>query len=257
LSIAADHTTIQHLPVKRRSRNQNAIIRSFVASKRKYLFFKRIFDLVASFLTITFILSWLTPIVALLIKLDSKGPVFFTQKRIGLGGKQFKCIKFRTMVSNEEADQRQAQENDERITRIGRLLRRINLDELPQFLNVFLGHMSIVGPRPHMLADCIRFSFVISSYQFRNLVRPGITGLAQVNGYHGATPDYESIIIRYYWDAQYVRKAGLWLDIKIIALTMAQGCRNMAALCISAFRKKRVAVITEMQEVSKSNTLTS
>jgi putative colanic acid biosynthesis UDP-glucose lipid carrier transferase len=156
------------------------------------------------------------------------------------------------MVNNEEADQRQAMQDDERITRIGRLLRRINIDELPQFLNVLVGQMSIVGPRPHMLADCIRFSFVISSYQFRNLVRPGITGLAQVNGYHGATPDYESIIIRYYWDAQYVRKAGLWLDIKIIAATITQGTRNMWGMCLNSFRRKRPAVIAEMPTANES-----
>ena len=101
------------------------------------------------------------------------------------------------------------------------------MDELPQFFNVFMGDMSIVGPRPHMVADCIRFSFVIPSYPFRSMVRPGITGLAQINGYHGPTSDYESIIIRYYWDAQYVRKAGLWVDIKIIGSTISQGLQNL------------------------------
>jgi putative colanic acid biosynthesis UDP-glucose lipid carrier transferase len=252
LSTAAHHTPVQPLPGSWHARNQNGIIRSFVASKRNYLFFKRAFDLVFSFLAIVLILSWLTPIIALLIKLDSKGPVFFRQRRVGMGGRFFTCIKFRTMVNNEEADQRQAMEDDERITRIGRLLRRINIDELPQFLNVLVGQMSIVGPRPHMLADCIRFSFVISSYQFRNLVRPGITGLAQVNGYHGATPDYESIIIRYYWDAQYVRKAGLWLDIKIIAATITQGTRNMWGMCLNSFRRKRPAVIAEMPTANES-----
>ncbi len=149
------------------------------------------------------------------------------------------CIKFRTMVLNAEADEIQANENDPRVTRIGRFLRKTNIDELPQFFNVLVGDMSVVGPRPHMLADCIRFSFVISSYQFRNLVRPGITGLAQVNGYHGPTTDYESIVIRYFWDAQYVRKAGLWLDMRIIAITISQGIRNLFVMGVRSLKKKK------------------
>ena len=172
-------------------------------------------------------LSWLTPIVALAIAINSKGPVFFRQKRIGRNGVPFYCYKFRTMVINEEADEMPAEEDDERITKVGRFLRRTNIDELPQFLNVLLGHMSIVGPRPHMVADCVRFSFVISSYSFRHLVRPGITGWAQINGYHGPTSDYESIIIRYYWDAMYVRKAGILLDAKIFWKTLVQGIGNV------------------------------
>jgi putative colanic acid biosysnthesis UDP-glucose lipid carrier transferase len=151
---------------------------------------------------------------------DSKGPVFFRQNRIGRKGRAFRCIKFRTMVSNPEADERQADHNDDRITRVGKFLRHSNLDELPQFFNVLCGHMSVVGPRPHMVADCIRFSFVISSYSFRHLVRPGITGWAQVNGFYGPTVDYESVMLRYYWDAMYVRKAGFWLDLKIIWQTI-------------------------------------
>lgn len=155
-------------------------------------------------------------------------------------------MKFRTMIRNNEADERPAEENDERITKAGKLLRRTNLDELPQFFNVFAGQMSVVGPRPHMLADCIRFSFVIPSYQFRNLIRPGITGWAQVNGFHGLTADYESIILRYYWDAQYVRKASIWLDIKIIKATVMQSMRNIKEVCFVYFRKK--------QKVNKSST---
>jgi putative colanic acid biosynthesis UDP-glucose lipid carrier transferase len=145
------------------------------------------------------------------------------------------------MVRNAEADERPAEEDDYRITKIGRFLRRTNIDELPQFINVFLGHMSVVGPRPHMVADCNRFSFVIPSYHFRSLVRPGITGFAQVNGYHGPTSDYESIIIRYYWDAQYVRKANAWLDMRIIGITVQQFFRNIRT---AFFNKKNISSLS-------------
>lgn len=221
------HTSIQSLPAtKWQTNQQNGIIRSFVASRKKYLVAKRSFDILFSLLLIIGFLSWLTPIIALLIKVTSKGPVFFRQRRIGRNGIPFNCYKFRTMVVNEEADEVPAEKNDERITTVGHLLRRTNIDELPQFFNVLLGQMSVIGPRPHMVADCIRFSFVISSYSFRHLVRPGITGWAQVNGYHGPTSDYESIIIRYYWDAMYVRKAGVLLDLKIFWTTLVQSISN-------------------------------
>jgi putative colanic acid biosynthesis UDP-glucose lipid carrier transferase len=226
---------------------QNGIIRSFVASRKKYLFFKRTFDILFSSLVILLVLSWLTPLLALLIKLDSKGPVFFRQKRIGKNGQFFLCLKFRTMVQNDEADERPAMENDERITRVGRWLRKTNIDELPQFFNVLSGKMSIVGPRPHMVADCIRFSFVISSYSFRSLLRPGITGWAQVNGYHGPTTDYDSIIIRYYWDAMYIRKAGIWLDIRIITKTVAQGLSNLFISLVTLLRKRKSGTVVRSQ----------
>lgn len=131
------------------------------------------------------------------------------------------------MIQNKEADERPASENDQRITRFGQWLRRSNLDELPQFFNVLIGQMSVVGPRPHMIADCNRFSFVIPSYHFRSLLKPGITGFAQVQGCHGPTRDYESIVTRYYWDAQYVRKANALLDMKIIAVTIRQLIKNI------------------------------
>lgn len=231
----AQHNTIQSLPVKWQANQQNGIIRSFVASRKQFLIAKRGFDLVFSLGVVLLVLSWLTPLLALLIRLNSRGPVFFRQKRIGRNGIPFYCYKFRTMVVNAEADEVPAAHQDDRITKVGRFLRRTNMDELPQFINVLLGHMSVIGPRPHMIADCIRFSFVVSSYSFRHLVRPGITGLAQVNGFHGPTEDYDSIIIRYYWDAMYVRKAGWRMDIQIFLGTLYQAAGNLLR---SIFRKK-------------------
>ncbi|WP_240966051.1 sugar transferase [Pseudoflavitalea sp. G-6-1-2] len=197
-------------------------LRSYVVEKRNYLIFKRLFDIVLSLLIIVFVLSWLIPVIAILIKLDSRGPVFFVQRRVGRFGRSFRCLKFRTMVVNEYANTRQATEHDMRITRLGNFLRVSNLDEFPQFLNVLLGHMSVVGPRPHMHADCKKFSSLISHYKFRNMMRPGITGLAQVKGYRGPTRNFESIFHRYQFDAFYIRNANFWLDMRIVRKTAAQ-----------------------------------
>ena len=194
----------------------------YFVDKRGYFSCKRIFDLVISFIFIVAVLSWLTPIIALLILFSSRGPVFFLQRRVGTRGVAFTCYKFRTMVVNDDADRLQASPYDTRITFIGNLLRRSNLDELPQFFNVLLGDMSIVGPRPHMYADYHRFSSLIKEYEFRNLVRPGITGIAQVKGFSGPATDIESIFGRYQWDAFYIRNAGFMLDLRIIRKTIAQ-----------------------------------
>ena len=142
-------------------------------------------------------------------------------------------------MQNDEADEKSAEENDQRITKAGKLLRRTNLDELPQFFNILAGSMSLVGPRPHMLADCMRFSFVIASYKFRNLVKPGITGLAQTKGYIGPARDYESIMTRYYWDATYVRKASFGLDMKIIGNTIQASLFNFVKIFSGIFREKK------------------
>lgn len=195
-------------------------LRTYVDEKKGYFFFKRAFDIVISSLFIGFVLSWVLPLLALLIKLDSKGPVFFLQKRTGKGGKPFTCYKLRTMILNREADLWPALENDSRITRVGRVLRKYNLDELPQFFNSLSGSMSIVGPRPHMIFDCNRFSFEVPGYKFRNMVRPGITGLAQVKGFHGPAVDVRDISLRYGWDAFYVRNAAFLLDIRIVRRTV-------------------------------------
>jgi putative colanic acid biosynthesis UDP-glucose lipid carrier transferase len=165
---------------------------------------------------------FLFPIIAILIKLESRGPVFFIQKRVGRGGRSFFCYKFRTMVVNSEANTAQAGENDIRITRVGSFLRKSNLDELPQFFNVLMGDMSIVGPRPHMHADCTKFSSVIPGYKFRNIVKPGITGLAQSKGFRGPTHDFTSMFHRYQLDAFYIRNANFLMDLKIIRRTAAQ-----------------------------------
>jgi putative colanic acid biosynthesis UDP-glucose lipid carrier transferase len=197
-------------------------LRDYIENRYKYLIFKRILDVSISLAVTVFILSWLLPIVYLLLKLDSKGPLFFVQQRVGFLGRSFPCLKLRTMYVNAEANTRQADENDPRITRLGSFLRKSNLDELPQFLNVLAGHMSIVGPRPHMHRDCLDFSKVVESYKFRHLARPGITGLAQVKGYRGPAHDFERIFKRYQWDAFYIRNANFWLDLRIIRKTTAQ-----------------------------------
>lgn len=187
--------------------------------QRKYYSHKRLFDIFFSLAVIVFVLSWLYPLLALLIKLTSRGPVLFIQKRVGFAGRSFNCYKFRTMVVNKEANTKQAVENDPRITRIGRFLRVSNLDEFPQFFNVLKGDMSIVGPRPHMHKDCQDFSAYIVDYKFRNLTKPGITGLSQVKGYRGPTKDFESIFRRYQWDCFYVRNMSFRMDMRIIRMT--------------------------------------
>jgi len=217
-------TIVNYLPEIATGRRQLSF-RSYVAHKKRYFLLKRVADICLSVFVILFVLSWLFPFIALLLKLDSAGPVFFRQKRVGRGGRSFTCYKFRTMVVNQEAHYRQATTNDERITRVGKWLRLTNMDELPQFINVLSGSMSIVGPRPHMHADCRQFSQVIPRYKLRSLVKPGITGLAQVNGYHGPAQDYDLIYMRYQWDVFYVRNANAWLDIRIMARTIWQHLR--------------------------------
>lgn len=190
--------------------------------KRNYLVAKRIFDIAFSLMVFVSVMIWLLPILALLIKLTSRGPVFFVQKRVGFMGKTFYCYKFRTMKVNAMADKMAAKEKDSRITKIGHFLRKSNLDELPQFFNVFLGNMSVVGPRPHMPADCKKFSKSIERYKYRNLVKPGITGLAQVKGFRGPVETFDQIFHRYQYDAFYVRNSNFWLDVRIIRQTAAQ-----------------------------------
>ncbi|HXD79204.1 MAG TPA: sugar transferase [Puia sp.] len=189
--------------------------------KRAYFLFKRTFDFLIAVLVIAGVLSWLLPLLALLIKLDSRGPVFFVQKRVGRNGRLFRCLKLRSMVINDLADERPAAGDDLRITRLGDWLRRTHLDELPQFWNVATGAMSLIGPRPYMPSDCRRFASMIPEIDFRHAVRPGITGIAQAMGLHGGTAkDRRVIVQRYQWDAYYVRHAGFGLDIRILGNTI-------------------------------------
>ena len=182
-------------------------------------FVKRSFDLVFSTLFMLLILSWLIPIVGLLIRLESKGPVFFRQKRHGKDNLDFWCWKFRTMTHDNQADFKQATKNDQRITKIGAVLRKTSIDELPQFINVFLGDMSVVGPRPHPIKLNEEFQPKIDRFWQRHAVKPGITGLAQAKGFRGETAELSDMSGRVKLDRFYVKNWSLILDFKIIILT--------------------------------------
>lgn len=181
---------------------------------------KRTFDIVFSLLVVTFILSWLIPLVGFLIKLESKGPIFFIQERNGENNKVFLCLKFRSMTPNDYADTHQATKNDPRVTRIGAFLRHTSLDEMPQFINVLLGDMSIVGPRPHPIPINKVFKNQIEKYNSRHKIKPGITGLAQVKGYRGEIEKPHQIRSRVRLDYFYIQNWTLLFDIKICILTV-------------------------------------
>lgn len=182
---------------------------------------KRIFDITFSAIVLAGICSWLFPIIAVLIKATSKGPVFFIQKRYGFHEEVFHCIKFRTMIVNNESSTKTTEENDARITGIGKFLRKTSLDEMPQFINVLKGEMSIVGPRPHMLAVDNYYKPKIGRYSLRSMVNPGITGLAQVNGLRGDAGNVEiEMNKRILADAFYVRNWSFVLDLVIILKTV-------------------------------------
>lgn len=200
----------------------HSTLNSYKNKSRTYLLAKRMFDIGLSLLVIALVLWWLLPILAILIKLDSAGPVFFVQKRIGLFGRTFNCLKLRTMVVNRQADTEQAGKNDPRITPLGKFLRLSCMDELPQFFNVLIGNMSVVGPRPHMIKDCEEFARQVPAYALRQLMRPGITGMAQVKGYRGKTQGFFDVFHRYQWDVFYVRNANFMLDLRIINKTVTQ-----------------------------------
>ncbi|MGI4737264.1 MAG: exopolysaccharide biosynthesis polyprenyl glycosylphosphotransferase [Janthinobacterium lividum] len=187
---------------------------------------KRIFDVAFALLVVALLLSWLIPLVALLIKLESKGPAFFKQLRTGKDNQPFYCFKFRSMHVNGDANHRQACKGDARITRVGAFLRKTSVDELPQFLNVLRGEMSIVGPRPHMLKHTEEYAPLVRGFMQRHAVTPGITGLAQVRGFRGETKETSAMAKRVKMDVWYIRNWSFVLDLKIVVLTVVQALKG-------------------------------
>jgi putative colanic acid biosynthesis UDP-glucose lipid carrier transferase len=180
---------------------------------------KRVFDIIFSLIVIILLLSWLIPILAILIKLESKGPVFFKQGRPGMDEKEFFCYKFRSMQVNGFTE-KEASKNDPRVTKMGRFMRKTSMDELPQFFNVLLGDMSVVGPRPHLWSQNKAYASKIKKYMVRHYVKPGITGLAQVKGFRGEIETEEDMINRIKLDVFYIENWSLFMDIKIIFQTV-------------------------------------
>lgn len=183
-------------------------------------FIKRSFDILFSLSVVILILSWLIPLLAILIKIDSKGPVFFKQKRTGADNHEFNIIKLRSMKMNSDSDKVQARRGDKRITRLGSFLRKSNLDELPQFFNVLIGNMSVIGPRPHMLEHTTQYSALIKGYMVRHFAKPGLTGWAQVNGFRGETKETEQMEARVQHDVYYIENWSIYLDNKIVFRTI-------------------------------------
>lgn len=206
-------------------------IRELPLDKASNRLLKRSFDIVFSILFFILIASWLFPILILLIKLTSKGPVFFTQERWGLNNEKITCYKFRTMVKDssdvdENGQYQQAHKHDPRITAIGAILRRSNLDELPQFWNVLLGNMSVIGPRPHPTPLNLESMQTIDNYMLRHVVKPGISGWAQVNGYRGETKTPGSMQKRVNFDLYYIHRWTFWFDCQIILQTIINMIRG-------------------------------
>lgn len=183
-------------------------------------FMKRSFDLIFSSLVLVLLFPFILLIFGTLIKLSSKGPIFFKQKRTGINGKEFYCYKFRSMKLNDVANSKSATVNDPRVTKIGQFMRKTSVDELPQFLNVFKGEMSIVGPRPHMIQHTSLYSMLIDRFMVRHLVKPGITGWAQVSGFRGETKILADMEGRVRKDVWYIENWSFFLDVKIIFLTI-------------------------------------
>ncbi|MEO9662544.1 undecaprenyl-phosphate glucose phosphotransferase [Maribacter dokdonensis] len=181
---------------------------------------KRIFDIIFSLMVIIFVLSWLTPLVYILMKFDSKGPLFFKQKRHGVNKNTFWCYKFRSMTKSDDSDTKMATKNDMRVTKLGKILRKTSIDELPQFFNVLKGDMSIVGPRPHMEVHTKEYETSVEKYLVRHFLKPGITGLAQVKGYRGEIIRKSDIVNRVRYDIFYMEKWSILFDFQIIILTV-------------------------------------
>ena len=180
---------------------------------------KRSFDIIFSLLIICFVLSWLIPILGLIIKLESKGPIFFRQNRPGIREKGFGCYKFRSMGVNSRSED-SATRNDPRVTKVGKFIRKTSIDELPQFFNVLLGSMSVVGPRPHLWKQNAMYGDKISKYMVRYFAKPGITGLAQVKGYRGEIETKHDIVNRTKYDIFYIENWSLLMDVNIVIQTV-------------------------------------
>lgn len=201
-------------------------LRNIPLDKRSGQIIKRVFDVFFSIIIILFVLSWLTPLMAILIKIESRGPVFFKQKRNGLNYEEFFCYKFRSMRLNPIADLEQVQKNDPRVTKIGAFMRKTSIDELPQFFNVLLGDMSVVGPRPHMVSHTEMYAKSVDKFMVRHFIKPGITGLAQTSGYRGEVENEKDIINRVKYDIFYLENWSILLDIKIVVLTILNAIRG-------------------------------
>ncbi|HBZ2169552.1 TPA: undecaprenyl-phosphate glucose phosphotransferase, partial [Klebsiella pneumoniae] len=191
--------------------------------------FKRLEDIIVASI-ILFIISPILIVIACAVKFTSPGPVIFRQIRYGMDGKPIKVWKFRSMsVMENDSSVKQATKNDTRVTKVGRFLRSTSLDELPQFFNVLFGQMSVVGPRPHAVAHNEQYRSLIQGYMLRHKVKPGITGLAQINGWRGETDTLEKMEKRIEYDLLYIRGWSIWLDLKIIFLTVFKGFINKSA----------------------------
>jgi Undecaprenyl-phosphate glucose phosphotransferase len=187
---------------------------------------KRAFDILVSGGVILFIFPIMLPVVAFLIYREDPGPIFFRQERTGYRSASFRMWKFRSMRLNQDSDARQATKGDDRITKIGAFLRRTSLDEFPQFINVFLGQMSVVGPRPHMLSHTEEYSRIIDTYMIRHQVKPGVTGLAQINGYRGPTDELWKMQKRVEYDVWYLENWSFLMDIRCIFMTVLNAVRG-------------------------------
>ncbi|HDT5392275.1 TPA: exopolysaccharide biosynthesis polyprenyl glycosylphosphotransferase, partial [Klebsiella pneumoniae subsp. pneumoniae] len=190
---------------------------------------KRLEDIILS-LFILLLISPLLIIISLAVKITSPGPVIFRQTRYGMDGKPIKVWKFRSMVVMEnDTEVKQATKDDVRVTNVGKFLRRTSLDELPQFFNVLFGEMSIVGPRPHAVSHNEQYRSLIEGYMLRHKVKPGITGWAQINGWRGETDTLDKMEKRIEFDLEYIRSWSVWLDLKIIVMTIFKGFVNKSA----------------------------
>lgn len=195
-------------------------LRSIRLDENLYKIMKRTFDIIFSIIIIAGILSWVLPILGILIKLESKGPILLKQKRNGLNNKEFNCYKFRSMETTNETDLNQVSKNDPRVTKIGKFIRKTSIDELPQFFNVLLGDMSVVGPRPHMVSYNKEYVLKVNKFMMRHFIKPGITGLAQTRGFRGEIESDYDIINRFKYDIFYLENWSILLDIKIIITTI-------------------------------------